>query len=127
MMGNSFAGTVSLPVSPEATCRFVCRSNTEPWMLSKVRGRKLPPVSACSFISPGKLKLVGAREKSVTTVVLNGASAAMSGSAEFTLKPGTRGIVNTSTRAILKRCQRSIRKLDGVARTRRPKRTQTKR
>ena len=39
MTGNALAGTVTLPVSPDATWRPVVRSKTEPWMLLKVSGR----------------------------------------------------------------------------------------
>ena len=39
MTGKALAGTVTLPVSPDATWRPVVRSKTEPWMLLKVSGR----------------------------------------------------------------------------------------
>ena len=70
-------------------------------MLLKVRGKKFHPVSAWSFIIPGKEKLVGDRLNSAGTVVLKGAVAEEIGSIWFVLNAGTRGIVNARTRPIL--------------------------
>lgn len=101
MMGNDLAGTVRWPVSPVATGRAVFRSNTVPWILLNVRGRKFEPVSACSFIRPGNEKLAGDRLNSVGMVLLKGLVAGERGSAWFVLNEGTRGMVNARTRAIL--------------------------